>query len=108
VTFSWPASAPFPDGGQAVSGGQSTAHGIATASSEPTADGQPTSEDLTTAVEATARGHVMLLLDRGPGQGAEAVEFAAERAARATLALIQSRHLLTRPSGSAGSGGSGA
>jgi len=66
------------------------------------------SEDLTTAVEATARGHVMLLLDEGPGQGAEAIELAAERAARATLALIQGRHLLTRPSGPAGPGGSSA
>ena len=86
----------LPDGGQAVPGGQ------------PTPGGQPMSEDLTTAVEATARGHVMLLLDEGPGQGAEAIELAAERAARATLALIQGRHLLTRPSGPAGPGGSSA
>ena len=98
----------LPDGGQAVSGGQPTAHGIATAGSEAMAGGQPTHEDLTTAVEATARGHVMLLLDQGPGQGAEAVELAAERAARATLALIQGRHLLTRPCGPAAPGGSGA
>ncbi len=92
----------LPDGGQAVSGSQHTA------SSEATAGGQTMSEDLTTAVEATARGHVMLLLDEGPGQGAAAIELAAERAARATLALIQGRHLLTRPSGPAAPGGSSA
>ena len=54
-------------------------------------------EDLATAVEATAYGHARLLLDDGAGQGAEAVELAAGRAARATLALIQSRRLLGRP-----------
>jgi AcrR family transcriptional regulator len=56
------------------------------------------SEDLATAVEANAHGHAMLLLDRGSGQGTEAVELAAEKTARATLALIESRHLLGRPS----------
>lgn len=60
-------------------------------------DAQP--EDLATAVEATAHGHVMLLLDSGSGQEGQAVEVAAERAARAALALIESRHLLGRPAG---------
>jgi AcrR family transcriptional regulator len=54
-------------------------------------------EELATAVEATALGHATLLLDAGPGQAAEAVEAAAERAARATLALIASRRLLSPP-----------
>jgi AcrR family transcriptional regulator len=54
-------------------------------------------EDLATAVEATAYGHAKLLLDDGAAQRAEAVELAAERAARATLALIESRGLLSRP-----------
>jgi hypothetical protein len=39
----------------------------------------------------------MLLLDGGSGQAPEAVERAADRAARATLALVESRHLLGRP-----------
>jgi len=55
------------------------------------------SEDLATAIEATALGHVMLLLDNGTGQEPATVELAAGRAARATLALIDSRHLLGRP-----------
>jgi AcrR family transcriptional regulator len=59
---------------------------------------EPAAEDLATAVEATAHGHAILLLDAA-GQPAQAVELAAERAARATLALIESRHLLGRPSG---------
>jgi AcrR family transcriptional regulator len=59
--------------------------------------GEAFAEDLATAVEATAYGHARLLLDDGDGQGAEAVEQAAERAARATLALIESRRLLGRP-----------
>jgi AcrR family transcriptional regulator len=54
-------------------------------------------EDLATAIEATAHGHAMLLLDPGPGQDPEAVELAAERTARATLALVESRQLLGRP-----------
>lgn len=54
-------------------------------------------DDLETAVEATAHGHAVLLLDGDFGDGGDAVEFAAERAARATLALIESRHLLGRP-----------
>ena len=60
-------------------------------------DGAALSDDLASALEATALGHVMLLLDGGPGQDGQAVELAAERAARATLALIDSRHLLGRP-----------
>jgi AcrR family transcriptional regulator len=56
------------------------------------------SEDLATAIEATAHGHAMLLLDSGPDQDPEAVELAAERTARATLALVESRRLLGRPS----------
>jgi AcrR family transcriptional regulator len=52
------------------------------------------SEDLATAVEATAHGHAMLLLDGDFGAGPEAVELAAERAGRATLALVAGRHLL--------------
>ena len=59
--------------------------------------GEALTEDLATAVEATAYGHARLLLDDGAGQGAGAVELAAERAARATLALIESRRLLGRP-----------
>jgi hypothetical protein len=38
----------------------------------------------------------MLLLDGSFGEGAKAVELAAERAARATLALVEGRHLLGR------------
>ena len=57
------------------------------------------SEDLATAIEATAHGHATLLLDSGSGPGPEAVELAADRAARATLALVESRHLLGQPTG---------
>jgi AcrR family transcriptional regulator len=59
--------------------------------------GEP-SEELAEAVEATAHGYAMLLLDGEPGQGKEAVELAAERAARATLALVASRDVLDQPS----------
>lgn len=52
--------------------------------------------DLTTAVEATAHGHAMLLLDGDFGPGRGAVEDAADRAARATLALVRGRRLLAR------------
>jgi hypothetical protein len=55
-------------------------------------------DDLAAAVEATAHGHAMLLLSGDVGQGNNAIDLAAERAARATLALVESRHLLTRPS----------
>jgi AcrR family transcriptional regulator len=46
-------------------------------------------EDLATAVEATAHGHAMLLLDGRFGVGEAAAELASERAARATLALVR-------------------
>lgn len=52
-------------------------------------------DDLATAVEATAHGLVTLLLD---GEyDADAVDRTADRAARATLALVESRHLLSPP-----------
>jgi AcrR family transcriptional regulator len=57
--------------------------------------GAALADDLASALEATALGHVMLFLDCGPGQDREAVERAADRAARATTALIASRHLLS-------------
>lgn len=56
--------------------------------------------ELAEAVEATAHGHAKLLVAGGPGQETEAVEAAAERAARATVALIESRDLLARPQAS--------
>jgi AcrR family transcriptional regulator len=66
-------------------------------------------DDLASAIEATAHGHAMLLLDGGFGQGPEAVTMAAERAARATLALVASRHLLRPPAaGAAGTATAGA
>ena len=52
--------------------------------------------DLAAAVEAAAYGHAMLLLNGDYGDGDEAVELAADRAARATLALVEGRHLLRR------------
>lgn len=58
--------------------------------------GEGASEDVATAIEAAAHGHAMLLLDGSFGEGAKAVELAAERAARATLALVESRQLLSR------------
>jgi AcrR family transcriptional regulator len=64
----------------------------------PLAGGEAPSGDLAAAVEAAAHGHAMLLLAGDLGQGNEAVELAAERAARVTLALVESRHLLSRPS----------
>lgn len=54
------------------------------------------SKNLAIAVEATAHGHALLLLDGDFGALDEAVELAAERAARATLALVDGRDLLTR------------
>jgi hypothetical protein len=47
-------------------------------------------------VEAAAHGHAMLLLEGDFGDGDGALEAAAERAARATLALIEGRRLLSR------------
>ena len=52
--------------------------------------------DLATALEATARGHAAFLLDGSFGQGPGVVEQVADRAVQATLALIESRHLLSR------------
>jgi AcrR family transcriptional regulator len=52
------------------------------------------SYDLATAVEVTAYGYAMALLDGDFGQGEEAVEQAADRAEGATLALVAGRHLL--------------
>jgi AcrR family transcriptional regulator len=52
--------------------------------------------ELAGAVEATAHGHAMLLLDGEYGEGAAAVARAAQRAARATLALAEGRRLLRR------------
>jgi AcrR family transcriptional regulator len=51
-------------------------------------------EELAGAIEATAHGHAVLLLDGSFGEVPEAIEIAAERARRATLALVESRHLL--------------
>jgi AcrR family transcriptional regulator len=53
---------------------------------------------LATAVEATAHGHALLLLDGSFDRDSDPVESAAERAARATLALVESRRLLGRSS----------
>ena len=61
----------------------------------------PAAEELASALEATAHGHAMLLLDSGPGPSAEDVERTAERAARAARALIESRCLLSDAAGPA-------
>jgi AcrR family transcriptional regulator len=58
-------------------------------------DDEALSDDLATAVEATAHGYALFLLYGDFGQGAQAMDQAAEKAARATLALIESRHLLS-------------
>jgi AcrR family transcriptional regulator len=55
-------------------------------------------EEMAVAFEATAHGHAMLLLDDGAAPDQNAVDVAAERAARATRALVESRSLLARPS----------
>jgi AcrR family transcriptional regulator len=64
----------------------------------PGADGPTPADDaaeyLATALEATAHGHAVLLLEGEFGDGPQAVSAAAERAARATLALVAGRHLL--------------
>jgi AcrR family transcriptional regulator len=60
-------------------------------------DGRDPGEDLASALEAAAHGHAMLLLDGDFGAGEQAVEIAAERAARVTLALVESRSLLSQP-----------
>jgi len=61
-------------------------------------DSEALADDLATAVEAMVHGHAMFLLYGDFGQGQQAVEDAAERAARATLALVEGRHLLGRSS----------
>jgi len=50
---------------------------------------------LAAALEATAHGHAMLLLDSEPAVDADAVAAAANRAAAATLAIISGRAALT-------------
>ncbi|HTS99759.1 MAG TPA: TetR/AcrR family transcriptional regulator [Streptosporangiaceae bacterium] len=60
-------------------------------------DDQAGAGELASALEATANGHVVLFFDNCAGQDEQTVAQAAERAARSTLALIESRHLLTRP-----------
>lgn len=62
----------------------------------------PDAGELALALEATAHGHATLLLDSGQQPAAEDVERTAERAARATRALIESRRLLSDPAGPAG------
>lgn len=56
-------------------------------------------EDLAAALEATAHGHAVLLLDGRFGAGEQAAEQAGERAARAVLALIAGRATLSEPTG---------
>lgn len=51
-------------------------------------------EALTGALEATAHGHAALLLDGDYGHGPDAVRGAADKAAAATLALIEGRQAL--------------
>ena len=62
----------------------------------------PAADELASALEATAHGHAMLLLDSGPGPSDEDVERTAERAGRTTRALIESRCLLSDAAGPAG------
>jgi AcrR family transcriptional regulator len=53
-------------------------------------------DDLATAIEATAHGHVVLLLDGDFGPADRGVEEAARRTSRATLALVRGREELQR------------
>jgi AcrR family transcriptional regulator len=62
----------------------------------------PAAEELALALEATAHGHAMLLLDNGQQPSAEDIERTAARAARAARALIESRCLLSDAAGPAG------
>ena len=61
------------------------------------ANGAADPDELAAAVEAVAHGHAMLLLDEGLAGDRDATERAAERASRATLALVAGRRLLDRP-----------
>jgi AcrR family transcriptional regulator len=54
-------------------------------------------DELETAIQAVAHGYAMFLLDSCPDDCAGDVDQAAARTARATLALINSRDLLTAP-----------
>lgn len=60
------------------------------------------SDALVTAVEATAYGYATMLVDGDFGAGRRAAEDAADRAVAATLALVESRHLLDPPTGTHG------
>jgi hypothetical protein len=61
-------------------------------------DGDDAAADaLSAALEATAHGHAMLLLDGEYGQGTDAARAAADQAAAATLALIEGRRALRPP-----------
>jgi AcrR family transcriptional regulator len=58
-------------------------------------DGDPEGTDaLAAALEATAHGHAALLVDGEYGRGRKVVRAAADRAANATLALIEGRKAL--------------
>lgn len=59
-----------------------------------TDDGAAGPEELATAVEAAAHGYALLLLDGSLGRGDAAAELAADKAARATLALVEGRRRL--------------
>ena len=61
---------------------------------EALTDSEASADELAEAVEATAHGHALFLLDGKYGQGADAIELAAERAAGATRALVDGRHRL--------------
>jgi AcrR family transcriptional regulator len=106
-TSSGPGPGPGSGGGDASSGSRGDASSGSRGDASSGSGGDAPADDLASALEATALGHVMLLLDGGPGQGGEAVALAADRAARATLALIESRHLLGRPAVPQQHGGSG-
>src|SRR5215472_1493908 len=81
------------DAVRALSGGNAAGSGDA---AEPCDLGAEYA-DLVAAVEAAAYGHAMLLLEGEYGEGEEGIDLAAERAARATLALVASRDLLRKP-----------
>jgi len=62
----------------------------------------PAAGELAWALEATAHGYAMLLLDSGRPRSPADVERAAEQAGRAARALIESRSLLSDAAGPAG------